>query len=94
MIGDSATKGELQKTGNTAREKKIGIFSATCTQQTNTKKPSCDIKGNDGPYGKFYYLPECGMYNQAVVQLYRGDQWFCTEQEAKKAGFRSPSQCP
>jgi len=76
-----------------ARQKKAGIFSSTCTQMTNTEKPSCNIKGNTRN-GKIYYVPECGVYNNVEVQLYLGDRWFCGEKEAVAAGFRKPEQCP
>lgn len=84
---------ELQKLSNAAREKKVGIFSESCTQTTNIKQPSCDIKGNTRN-GNIYYRSDCGVYPNVEVQLYLGDRWFCKEFEAKNAGFRKPSQCP
>ncbi len=75
-----------------ARDNKKGIFSDTCTQMVNKNKPSCNIKGNDRN-GKIYYKPDCGVYDNVTVQLYLGDQWFCSEKEAVKAGFRRPEQC-
>ncbi len=83
---------DLLKAGDVAREKKLGLFSPSCTQVRNSKNPSCAIKGNDRN-GKIYYTPDCGVYNNVTVQLYLGDQWFCTEKEAIKAGFRRPEQC-
>ncbi len=76
-----------------AREKKLGIFSEKCTQSENLEKPKCNIKGNDRN-GKIYYLPSCGVYHNVFVQLYLGDQWFCSEKEAVAVGFRRPEQCP
>lgn len=84
---------ELKSASDRAREKKKGIFSPTCTQTINLKNPSCSIKGNTGS-GKIYYLPGCGVYHNVEVQLFRGDQWFCSENEAVAAGFRKPGQCP
>lgn len=83
---------ELKNASDKAREKKKGIFSETCTQTANHKNSSCNIKGNTGT-DKIYYLPGCGVYPNVEVQLYRGDQWFCSEKEAVAAGFRKPEQC-
>jgi endonuclease YncB( thermonuclease family) len=92
-LKDSTSVGDtLKKASDIAREKKVGIFSKTCTQVVNTEHPNCNIKGNTRN-GKFYFTPECGRYNDVDVQLYLGDQWFCSEKEAKEAGFVPPSQC-
>jgi hypothetical protein len=29
-----------------------------------------------------------------LIQLHQGDQWFCTEKEAVKAGFVKAGGCP
>lgn len=87
---------DFSKATSLAKDKKKGIFG-TCVQETNLKNPKCVIKGNinkhaDG-YVKNYFLPSCKNYKLTVVELYKGDQWFCTESEAKKAGFNKPKQC-
>jgi len=85
----------LEKAGKTAVEKKLGVYGPECTQIQNTKKPNCVIKGNirKGGTGKIYSLPGCESYASTIVQLYLGDQWFCTEEEAKKAGFVKAGGC-
>jgi len=75
---------------NAARDQKLGIFSAECTQKANPLKPNCQIKGNVR-HEKIYYTPECGFYDQVDVELYRDDVWFCAEKEARNAGFRKPA---
>lgn len=90
--GTEGFSDELREAGDVAREKKIGVFSDSCTQMVNKEKPRCNIKGNDRN-GKIYYLPECGVYDNVTVQLYLGDRWFCSEKEAITAGFRKPGQC-
>ena len=48
----------------------------------------CQVKGNYTKRGhRFYHLPEFRHYSQTHINLEDGDQWFCTEQEAKTAGF-------
>lgn len=84
---------QLSKAGTQAWKNKKGVFGSSCTQVVNKNNPSCNIKGNNRD-DKIYYLPSCGVYKNVEVQLYLGDQWFCTEKEAQKAGYRRPAQCP
>jgi hypothetical protein len=58
--------------------------------------PKCVIKGNvdnEKPY-KTYLLPGCRNYTEAKIDLSTEDQWFCSEAEAKTAGFIKSSTCP
>lgn len=48
----------------------------------------CAIKGNINRSGnKIYHMPGSGSYEQT-----NPEEWFCSEQEAREAGFRSASQ--
>lgn len=87
---------KLLSAGNEARMKKTGLHGLPCTQTTNTKHPECTIKGNKPEGGKkpTYHMPGCKSYPITAVQLYFGDQWFCTEKEAIKAGFTKAETCP
>ena len=78
-----------------AKQDKVGIFSPKCTQTSNVNNPKCLIKGNKNVYDKrkLYRFPGCGQYNNTDVQLFWGDRWFCTESEAKQAGFTKGSDC-
>jgi endonuclease YncB( thermonuclease family) len=81
---------------NFARENKLGIFSTVCSPLTPTKQ-GCDIKGQISyDTGKKYYItPDCvKSYNPAKVEKFRGEDWFCTEKEAKSAGFTKSPDCP
>lgn len=86
---------ELGKASDYAREHHLGVFSSTCLQETNTKDPKCVIKGNltSRPVIKTYHFPGCGQYNRTFLELSRGDRWFCTEKEAKAAGFSKGADC-
>ncbi len=77
-----------------ARAEKVGIFGPKCTQTINTSKPSCNIKGNIRKGKKIYHLSACKSYKTADIQLYNDDEWFCTEKEAREAGFTKATQCP
>lgn len=87
----------LKKVSDEAKAKKKGIFGPKCTQETNPKNPNCVIKGNvpqnQTQKYRYYFLPGCTNYSNTKVQLYVGDQWFCTEQEAKLVGFEKSKNC-
>lgn len=86
---------EMRTAGDQNREAKKGIYSQECTQMVNTKNPTCDIKGNVNQNGgKVYYGPKCPRYTAISVELYRQDQWFCSEKEAQTAGFVKGESCP
>ena len=52
----------------------------------------CKIKGTTNSKGEqVYYLPSAQRYPLMQVKKSRGDRWFCSEKEAKDAGWR-PSQ--
>lgn len=83
---------EIEQATKIARENGVGIFSAECTQRVNAINSDCVIKAN-AANEKLYRFPGCGQYTNTIVQLYAGDEWFCTEKEAKAAGFTKGSDC-
>lgn len=92
-----------------AKEGKRGIFSL-CREEAgeettdmsdmitsgNEASSSCSIKGNidASTYEKFYHIPGCLHYKEIVLEKDRGEQYFCTEEEASAAGFRKAAGCP
>lgn len=93
--GDSNTKREiLKKAYEEARGKSLGVFSPKCRQMTNPDNPKCNIKGNIDRNRKKYYFPGCVQYDYTVVEKDIGEAWFCTEEEARKAGFEKSERCP
>lgn len=84
---------DLLEVSRKARDKKVGVYSETCTQIVNPKNSKCNIKANVGDLGRSYRHPGCGQYNNTLVQLHFGDKWFCTETEAKAAGFTKGTDC-
>jgi endonuclease YncB( thermonuclease family) len=79
---------------NDAKEKEKGIYSLRCTQKTNSENVKCNIKGNIRLSKKYYRYPGCDQYETTLVQLYLGEQWFCSEKEAVQAGFLKGEDCP
>ncbi len=77
-----------------ARENKLGIYAERCSP-TNPPDPKCRIKANYNYYDRtnYYFLPDCRHYEKVVVKRYQGDNWFCSEKEAKAAGFERSESC-
>lgn len=94
---------EFRTAESEAKDAEIGIweyenystdrgFNEDAYQQTETDSPDidgeCRIKGNINRSGnKIYHLPGSPSYEET-----NPEQWFCTEQQAKDAGFRSSGQ--
>lgn len=90
---ETSEKDDIKKAGEMARENKLGIYEK-CESKI-PKNKDCVIKGNiDFPINKYtYHLPGCRQYETAIVQEDKGEQWFCSESEAKKAGFTKAKTC-
>ncbi len=84
----------LYKSDMYARSNNIGIFGPTCTRP-EPPNPSCTIKGNVNTTTnqKDYYLQSCGYYGKVLIYKFEGDDWFCTESAAQKAGFTKSDTC-
>lgn len=92
-----------------ARENQRGLWTDCPARQDPAPNPSyppnlsdspnlpssdCLIKGNIGATGeKIYYLPGCGSYDKTTIDESRGEKWFCSEDEAKSAGWRKAKNC-
>lgn len=49
----------------------------------------CNIKGNINQRGeRIYHVPGGEYYEQTQLNTSKGEQWFCTEGEARAAGWR------
>ncbi|GMQ95496.1 MAG: hypothetical protein BMS9Abin13_613 [Patescibacteria group bacterium] len=66
-------------------------------RENDTLPPNnkCTIKGNisEKGYGKNYFFEGCPNYNRIKIDLRKGEQYFCTESEAQKAGFARSASC-
>jgi hypothetical protein len=51
---------------------------------------SCDIKGNvsQSTGERIYHVPGQKYYEQTHIQTEFGERWFCSEAEARAAGWR------
>lgn len=55
----------------------------------NVHAEGCDIKGNISRDGKMIYHVSGGRwYEQTRIDESAGERWFCSEDEAREAGWR------
>ena len=68
--------------------------SPTPTPQTGSSPPpGCLIKGNISASGeRIYHVPGGRFYDRTVIDVARGERWFCSEAEAQAAGWRRSQQ--
>jgi endonuclease YncB( thermonuclease family) len=55
----------------------------------------CNVKGARGPAGEaIYYVPTDEDYDRVAIDPARGEQVFCSDEEARAAGWTRPSDTP
>jgi micrococcal nuclease len=86
---------------STAQTGKLGLWADKACVKATPKKAivpvststQCQIKGNISSKQKIYHLTSCPDYKKTVINPAQGERFFCTEQEAQKAGFRRAKNC-
>ena len=73
----------------------VGAAGITYLASTNalslhlSYRPGCNIKGNINDRGEYiYHVPGQKYYSRTVISTSRGERWFCSEEEARAAGWR------
>ena len=62
---------------------------ASETAAANDNPKGCRIKGNIGSKGdRIYHMPGGRWYDRTVITASKGERWFCSEEEARGAGWR------
>ncbi|MBI4973764.1 thermonuclease family protein [Candidatus Roizmanbacteria bacterium] len=82
---------------HTAKDNNLGLWGPLCrSSNTSNLTNNCLIKGNidKATYKKYYHLPGCKQYSQIIMEKDIGEQYFCTEDEATRAGFLKSAGCP
>lgn len=60
-------------------------------QPQRSPRDGCDIKGNiNGEGARIYHVPGASSYDDTRIDESKGERWFCTESEARAAGWRAP----
>ena len=55
----------------------------------DARRTGCDIKGNINRRGdRIYHLPAAHSYARTRIDEGEGERWFCSEEEARQAGWR------
>ena len=70
-----------------------GVSVASCALESTANAAAvgagrCMIKGNVSNNGRIYHLPGSTSYDETRIDPAKGERWFCTEAEAKAAGWR------
>jgi micrococcal nuclease len=101
---DNRYRDLLSSAGEEAKRERRGLWGKCETKEVLSLReedsvpqdPNCNIKGNisEKGYGKTYLIPGCDNYKSVKIDLRKGEQYFCTEQEALDAGFRKATNCP
>ena len=63
--------------------------AAQRTTPETTASGDCIIKGNISNSGRIYHMPHNADYANTRIDPARGERWFCTEAEARAAGWRA-----
>ena len=64
-------------------------YRNTTAPQAATGQTGCVIKGNISRSGKrIYHVPGQEHYDRTSIRTEQGERWFCTESEARRAGWR------
>ncbi len=58
-----------------------------CELPNGIPDPTCDIKGNRT---KIYHVRGSRFYAETVIDTAAGERWFCSEGQARDAGWRPP----
>ncbi|MGB8274292.1 MAG: hypothetical protein WCF16_03370 [Alphaproteobacteria bacterium] len=57
------------------------------------ERRGCQIKGNINDEGeRIYHVPGGQFYDRTRINQSNGERWFCTEAEARAAGWRRSKQ--
>ena len=58
---------------------------------STTAQSGCNIKGNINSKGeRIYHVPGSRSYSATKINTSKGERWFCSEAEARAAGWRAP----
>lgn len=92
-----ATKKAIKKAAKSSAKslKTASKSSAKSLKAAVTEGTSCAIKGNiSATKEKIFHVLGCPNYGQTVIDTTKGERMFCSEQEAKDAGWRKALNCP
>lgn len=69
------------------------VSSSSSAAAASENSGACDIKGNISRKGeRIYHVPGQKWYSRTKITTSKGERWFCSEQEARAAGWRRSRQ--
>ena len=90
-------RGQYEFAEYEAKAKGVGLWSDSDpvapwdfkqAKRNQPERADCRIKGNLSDNGRIYHVPGQRYYDQTIITPAKGERWFCTEAEAKAAGWR------
>jgi endonuclease YncB( thermonuclease family) len=64
---------------------------SSASLQVASQTTGCAIKGNISKHGeRIYHVPGSEWYDATRIDPHKGERWFCSEDEARSAGWRAP----
>jgi micrococcal nuclease len=96
----AATKNPVKKAikkaaKSSTKSAKSAAASSAKSKAAIAPSASCAIKGNiSATKEKIFHVLGCPNYGQTVIDTTKGERMFCSEQEAKDAGWRKALNCP
>lgn len=68
----------------------LGLMAAAAAAEFGPRAVGCNIKGNVSYNNgqRIYHLPGQEYYDKTVIDPRKGERWFCSEEEARQAGWR------
>ena len=79
-----------------ARSPTPGASPRTPAPAKEPPDPRCAVKGNisQSTQERIYHVPGSPDYAATVIDPVAGERWFCSEEEARRAGWRAPRPPP
>lgn len=68
----------------------VSDWASSPSQLFSIVNAGCNIKGNISINSgeRIYHVPGQTFYNETVIRTQYGERWFCSEAEARAAGWR------
>tara|TARA_R110002020_G_scaffold10801_22_gene41095 strand:- start:18487 stop:18726 length:240 start_codon:yes stop_codon:yes gene_type:complete len=67
----------------------VALILTMSVSSASAQQGECNIKGNVSTQGeRIYHMPGDKYYNETRISASHGERWFCSEEEARAAGWR------
>ncbi|SFI28835.1 thermonuclease family protein [Albimonas pacifica] len=86
--GDFDTPWAFRRNGPSPKIARTGAALDAALEAEKGPGSPCPIKGNVSGNGRIYHMPGQADYLRTKIDESKGERWFCTEPEARDAGWR------